>query len=580
MYIATVPNRNSPPAILLRESYRENGKVKSRTLANLTHVPPEGIEALRGALKLKQRSPEGRLGEGFEIVRTLPHGHVAAVLGILRSLGLERLIDPVQSRQRDLVVAMIVAAIIDPKSKLATARSLRSETCSHSLGEVCSVARCDEDDLYAAMDWVLTRQAATERRLARRHLTGGTLVLYDVSSAAFEGRCCPLGEIGHARDQVKGRRQIVYGLLTTTEGIPTAIEVFQGNTGDPKTVSAQVSKLKKRFGLSHVVFVGDRGMVTKARIKEDLEPAGLDWITCLRAPEIQGLVRTGAFQLSLFEEQDLAEITHPDRPGERLIICRNPNMTEQRRRGREELLRATEGELDRIVAATKRERRPLRGGEKIGLRVGRVINKRKVAKHFVLEITGDSFTYHRNEVSIQTESILDGFYVVRTNVPAETLPADQAVLAYKRLDGVERAFRAFNSELDLRPIRHWTADRVRAHLFLRMLSYYVQWHLTDRAAPILFKDDDRPGAAAARSSPVAPATRSPSALRKVRRKRTSLGQPVHSLETLLADLATVAVNTIQPPRPGSPSFRMITTPTELQRAAFELLGVDPRLGIT
>jgi Transposase DDE domain len=582
MYIATVPNRNSPPAILLRESYRENGRVKSRTLANLTHVPKEGIEALRLALKLKPTTsgPQSPLGEGFEIVRTLPHGHVAAALGTIRSLDGERLIDPARSRRRDLVVALIVARIIAPASKLATARGLRSATSSSSLGEVCSVAGCDEDDLYDAMDWLVERQPAIERRLARRHLSGGTLVLYDVSTAAFEGHTCPLGAIGHARDQVKGRQQVVYGLLTTTEGIPIAIEAFRGNTADPPTVSTQVRKLKDRFGLSHIVFVGDRGMVTKARIKEDLVPAGLDWITCLRAPEIQYLVRTGAFQLSLFEEQDLAEISHPDRPGERLIVCRNPNMTEVRRRRREDLLRATERELDRIVAATKRKRSPLRESEKIGLRVGRVIDRRKMAKHFVLEIAEDSFAYHRNEIAITTEAMLDGFYVVRTNVPAEQLTSEQAVLAYKRLDGVERAFRGFNSDLDLRPIWHRKEDRVRAHLLLCMLAYYAQWHMADRAAPILFKDHDPLGAAAVRPSPVAPATRSPAALAKTRRKRTESGHPVHSLATLLADLATVAVNTIQPSGVGTTPFRMVTVPTELQRYAFELLGVDPRFGVS
>jgi Transposase DDE domain len=579
MYIATVKNRNSPPALLLRESYRENGKVKSRTLANLTHVPQEGIEALRLALKLKQRSPRAFLGEGFEIIRTLPHGHVAAVLGTLRSLDGERLIDPVRSRRRDLAVALIVARVMAPASKLATARGLRSATSSSSLGEVCSVAGCDEDDLYGAMDWLLERQPAIERRLARRHLAGGTLVLYDVSSAAFEGCTCPLGAIGHARDQVKGRQQIVYGLLTTTEGIPIAIEVFQGNTADPPTVSTQVRKLKDRFGLSHVVFVGDRGMITKARIKEDLAPAGLDWITCLRAPEIQHLLRTGAFQLSLFEEQDLAEISHPDRPGERLIVCRSPNMTEMRRHKREELLRATERELDRIVVATRRERSPLRGSEKIGLRVGRVINRHKMGKHFLLEITDASFAYQRNETSIETEARLDGFYVVRTNVPKKELTAEQAVLAYKRLDGVERAFRGFNSDLDLRPIGHRKEDRVRAHLLLCMLAYYVHWHMANRLAPMLFKDHDRQAAAAARRSPVAPATRSPAALDKARRKRDGSGQPVHSLASLLADLATLAVNTIQPSAPGAAPFRMVTVPTDLQRHAFELLGVDPRLGV-
>jgi hypothetical protein len=579
MHVERVPNRNSRPTFLLRESYREGGKVKKRTFGNISHLSDAQILAISQVLKGLPPTGSLDLEKSFEIVRTLPHGHVAAVLGTLRSLGLDSLIDAASSRQRNLVVAMIVARVIEPASKLATARGLRAATCSTSLGEVCSVAGCDEDDLYEAMDWLVARQDGIERRLARTHLKDGTLVLYDVSSAALEGSSCSMGAIGYARDGVRGRRQIVYGMLTTTEGVPVAIEMFPGNTADPATVSVQVEKLRERFGLSHVVLVGDRGMLTKARIVEDLSRVGLDWVTALRAPAIKALANAGAIQLSLFDERDLVEISHPDYEGERLIVCRNPHMAADRRRTRGELLAATERDLDRIVAATRRERRPLRGKDRIGLRVGRIINHYKVAKHFELEITEDSFRYRRKEDRIAEEAALDGLYVLRTNVPKEQLTAEGAVAAYKRLDSVERAFRGFNSDLDVRPIHHRREDRVRAHFLLCMLAYYVMWHMETRLAPLLFKDHDRAGAEEARSSPVASAVRSEAALAKARRKRTESGQPVHSLATLLRDLATVAVNRVQPTDPASPSFDVVTRPTDLQSNAFALLKVIPRLGL-
>ncbi|MBO0884193.1 MAG: IS1634 family transposase, partial [Mycobacterium sp.] len=536
MYVARVPNRGSPPAILLRESYREDGKVKNRTLANLSHWPADKVDDLRRVLK--GQSPTADLAEAFEITRSLPHGHVAAVLGTARQLGVEELIDPVSSRRRDLVVAMLVAQVIDPGSKLAIARGLRAKTATSSLGQVLGVTGCDEDDLYEAMDWVLKRKDEIENSLAARHLTNGTLVLYDVSSAAFEGRTCPLGKIGHARDGVKGRLQIVYGLLCTPAGVPIAIEVFDGNTGDPKTLAAQIEKLKTRFGLSRVALVGDRGMLTSARIEKELRPAHLDWITALRAPQIKGLVATGALQLSLFDEQDLFEITHPDYPGERLVCCHNPVLADERARKRTELLAATEKELAKIAAATTRARRPLRGKDKIALRVGTVRNKFKMAKHFDVEITDDSFTFTRKTDQINAEATLDGIYVLRTSLPEHALGRDDAVLRYKGLEDVERFFRTLNSELDVRPIRHRLADRVRTHMFLRMLSYYISWHMKQRLAPILFQDNDKPAAAAKRANPVAAAQRSNTALAKATRKRTTDGTPVHSFTTLLAALAT------------------------------------------
>jgi hypothetical protein len=578
MYVVRVPNRGSPPAILLRESYREAGKVKNRTLANLSAWPEAKVDALTRVLK-GQPPPAADLDGAFEITRSLPHGHVAAVLGTARQLGLEELIDPAPSRHRDLVTAMAIAQVIAPDSKLAIARGLREETAASSLGEVLALGSRDEDDLYAAMDYLGARQDAIQDALAARHLAGGTLVLYDVSSAAFEGRTCPLGAIGHPKDGVRGRLQIVYGLLTSPEGIPVAIEVFKGNTGDPKTVAAQVTKVKDRFGLEKVVHVGDRGMPTAARLREDVAPEGLDWITALRAPQVKKLVRGGDLQLTLFDTQDLAEITSPDFPGERLVACMNPFLEAERARKRESLLAATEADLAKIAAACARARRPLRGHDKIAVRADRVLNRRKVAKHFTVDIGDDSIRYARDQDSIAAEAKLDGIYVLRTSVQASDLDSADVVSSYKALAQVERAFRAFNTDLDIRPIRHRTEDRVRAHVFLRMISYYLSWHMQARLAPVLFTDDDKPAAQAARTSPVAPAARSPKALAKAAAKHTPAAVPVHSFATLLADLGTICLNQIQPADPALPGFRLVTTPTALQRQALELLGASHHLGV-
>ncbi len=576
MYVTRVPNRGSPPAVLLRESYRDGGKVKNRTLANLSSWPEAKVEAL--AAVLKGQAPATGLRGAFEISRSLPHGHVAAVLGTLRSLGMEELISPVPCRQRDLVVAMITAAVTGGSSKLATARGLRAETAASSLGGLLGLEACDEDDLYAAMDWLLPRQDKIEDALAARHLREGTLVLYDVSSAAFEGRTCPLGQIGHARDGVRGRLQIVYGVLTSTEGIPVAVEVFTGATGDPATLASQVTKLKQRFGLGHVALVGDRGMITKARIKDDLQPAKLDWVTALRGPAIKALMAGGTIQPTLFDEQDMAEITSPDYPGERLIACYKPFLAAERARKRGELLDATEAELDKIAAATRRARRPLRGKDAIALAVGKVINK-KVAKHFLVQITDDGIAWRRDEQKIADEAALDGIYVIRTSLPADVIGAGEAVESYKGLENVERVFRGLNTDLLIRPIRHRLADRVRVHVLIRLLAYYVTWHMQHKLAPVLFQDDDPAAGRALRPSPVAPARRSPAALAKVAAKVTDDGQPVHSLRSLLADLATICANTIQPAA-GLPAFTLITTPTPVQRRAFDLLGLSCHLGYT
>ena len=573
MYIENVPNRNSPPCTLLRESYRHGGKVRKRTLANLTQWPPEVVAGLRALIKGGKVSFDG---EGFEIERSLPHGHVAAVLGVLHSLELHKIIAPRRCRQRDLAVAMIVARIIDPRSKLATARGLRDETAFTSLGEVLAFGEIDENDLYAAMDWLLERQERIEAALAGRHLHDGTLVLYDLSSSYFEGKTGPLAKLGYSRDGKKGTLQIVYGLLCDADGRPIAIEVFEGNTGDPATLATQVDKIRNRFGLARVVLVGDRGMITEARIREDLaDIEGLNWITALRGPAIRDLVKAGRLQPSLFDQTDMAEIASPDYPGQRLIVCRNPLLADLRRHKRQELLDATERELAKIVTAVTRTSKPLRGSDKIGLRVGRVINRYKVAKHFVVRIGDDSLAYERKDQRIAEEAALDGFYVIRTDVPETALDAEQTVRAYKSLSKVERAFRRLKTvDLKIRPIHHRLSDRVRAHVLLCMLAYYVEWHMRQRLAPALFDDEDPAAGRVLQSSPVTPAQRSPAAKRKAAAKRTGDDMPVHSFQTVLADLATIAKNRIQPSVPGAESFEKITRPTLNQQRILDLLGVS------
>jgi transposase len=577
MYVAVVPNRNSPPAILLRESFRENGKVHNRTLANLSRWPAEKIEALRQVLKGSTLG--GSALGSFEIVRSRPHGHVAAVAGSLRKLGLDSLIDTGRSRERDLVVAMIAARLLDPCSKLATARALDPDTLSSSLGEFLGLGAVDEDELYQAMDWLLARQAGIEQALAHRHLIEGGLVLYDLTSTYFEGRHCELARLGHSRDDKGGKRQIVFGLLTNAEGCPVAVEVLAGNTSDPKTIPAQVAKLRQRFGLRRVVLVGDRGMITSARIREDFpDGSGISWITALRATSIQKLAAAGALQFSLFDQTDLAQITHPDYPGERLMACFNPLLAEERARKREDLLQATEKQLEKIAAATRRARRPQRGKQNIGLRVGRTLGRFKMGKHYQIVIEEDGFRYQRKPESIEREKKLDGIYVIRTNVPAEAMSASDVVRSYKRLSGVERAFRSLKTvDLKVRPIHHRLADRVRAHVLLCMLAYYVEWHMRQKLAPLLFDDHDKADAAARRASIVAPAQRSAAAERKARTKRTDQGWAVHSFQSLLADLATLTINRIQPNHPTVAAFDKLTRPTPIQKRAFQLLGVDLRL---
>jgi hypothetical protein len=572
MYIESVPNRNSPPAVLLRESYREGGKVRKRTLCNLSDWPTAQIEGLRGVLKGGTVIPAER--DAVTVTRSLPHGHVAAVLGTLCKVGLDRILGPAGNRCRDLIVALIVGRILNPVSKLAAARALSPATATSSLGEVLDLGDVDEDELYTALDWLLARQPAIEAALAKRYLTNGTLVLYDVSSSYVEGRCCPLAQRGYSRDGRKGTLQIVYGLLCAPDGCPVAIEVFEGNTGDPTTLATQVEKLKQRFHLDHVVMVGDRGMITQARITDDIEPAGLDWISALRGPAIQELLQSGALQLTLFDQRDMASITAPEFPGERLIVCRNADLATERARKREDLLVATERDLVRIKTAVGRKRDPLRGSTEIALKVGEVLNAHKMRKHFHLDITDTAFSFTRKAADIAAEAATEGLYVVRTNLAADVLGDAETVRSYKSLALVERAFRCIKTvDLQVRPVHHWLADRVRGHVFLCMLAYHVEWHMRQRLAAMLFDDHDKQAAEARRASVVAKARRSQAAVTKQTTGVTSDGLPVHSFQSLLADLATLARNAIVTAITPDYPLTAMTRPTPIQRKAFDLLGV-------
>jgi transposase len=572
MYIEAVPNRNSPPAILLRESYRQGGKVRKRTLCNLSEWSPAHVEGLRGVLKGGTVIPAEH--DAITVTRSLPHGHVAAALGTARKIGLDRILGPDGNRYRDLVLALLIGRILDPVSKLAAARTLSPATASSSLGEALGLGAVDDDELYAALDWLLARQSAIETALARRHLQNGTLVLYDVSSSYLEGRCCPLAKRGYSRDGKKGSLQIVYGLLCAPDGCPVAIEVFDGNTGDPTTLAPQIDKLKQRFGLDHVVLVGDRGMITEARITSDIQSAGLDWITALRGPAIKDLLNSGGLQLTLFDTRDMASITSPDFPGERLVVCRNPDLAAERNRKREELLAATEKDLARIKARVERKRHPLHGTAAIALAVGEVLNTYKMKKHFELTITDDAFSFARKTTEIAAEAATDGLYVVRTSLSEQTLSDADTVRSYKSLARVERAFRCIKTvDLNVRPVYHWLEGRVRAHVLLCMLAYYLEWHMRQSLAPMLFDDTDKDEAEALRRSVVAPAQRSKTAVHKQTTGVTPDGLPVHSFRTLLADLATLARNTIITAINPTYPLTVVTRPTPVQQKAFDLLGL-------
>jgi hypothetical protein len=581
MFVETVPNRNSPPAVLLRESYRDaNGKSQKRTLANLSKLPAEVVAGLKALLA--GGTVVGQ--DGLKIERSLPHGHVAAALGTVRKIALDRLIlstakDEQSQRSRDLVIGLVVDRLIAPRSKLGFVRAVSPETACSSLGAVLALGRVAEREVYAALDWLVAQQARIEAGLARRHLKDGTLVLYDVSSSYFEGRKCPLARFGYSRDHRADRPQIVYGLLCTRDGLPIAVEVFDGDTADPATLGRQILKLKARFRLDRVVLVGDRGMITNARIRDDLRPAELDWITCLRTPQIHALATAdGPLQLSLFDERDLAEIAAPEMfPGERLVVCRNPLLAEERARKRAALLAATERDLSRIKLTVERKRAPLSGTAAIGLAVGAILDKHKMAKHFDVTIGAASLAFRRKLDSIAREARLDGIDVVRTSVPAEAMAAAETVQAYKDLARVERAFRCLKTaDLEIRPVRHWMADRVRAHVFLCMLAYHVEWHLRQALAPLLVHDTNIAIARAERASPVRTTEPSPSASAKKATGRNQDGQPVMAFADLMNHLGTLARNDLTAPLQDNRSIILYSRPTRLQQAAFERLGIDPR----
>ncbi len=649
MYIATIPNRGSPPAYLLREGYREGGKVKSRTLANLTKLPPEALEAVRQVLKGNQLV---HASDAFEAIESPHHGHVQAVWVAMQRLGFAGLIASRASRQRNLVLGMVAARILEPDSKLATTRWWKTTTLPATL----DISDADEDDLYDAMDWLLDRQKHIEKKLAGRHLDHDGLALYDLSSSYFEGVTCPLAARGHDRDGKKGKLQVNYGLLTNRRGIPVSVSVFEGNTGDPKTLLPQVDTVRRDFGIEQFVLVGDRGMITQKQVDALREIDGIDWIAALRPEAIKKLVTNGAVQLGLFDERNLFELTHPDFPGERLVACRNPELAKRRAQKRKSLLEATAKELEKVrrmvgqgrvqgehdigvrvrkvlqnfrigkyykldirddgfdfevdqdkMAAevaqqcknpdqvTRRldtcrrhmtviaerldkvrqriERGRLHGKDDIGVRVGKVVNKYKVGKHFKLDIHDDRFDFEIDQEKVAAEAALDGIYVVRTSLPEPRMSADDTVRSYKLLSQVERAFRSFKTiDLKVRPIRHRLEDRVRAHIFLCMLAYYVQWHMLEAWRPLLFCDEDQQ--AKATRDPVAPAKRSEAALRKVHSKTLDDGSEVHSFQTLLKLLSGIVRNVCRVPGagPDTPTFEVVTTPNVKQQRAYDLLG--------
>ena len=575
MYIETIPNRTSPPAILLREGYRENGKVVKRTLANLSHWDPQLVEHFR--VLLKGGVAVESVASVLTIERSLPHGHVAAVLGAARGSGSAAWFGSAPKELQPLLQAMLVARVLEPASKLATHRMLHDDTATTSLGRMLGVGQCSVDDLYRALDWLHEAQPAIERRLARQHLAGSTLVLYDLTSTWLTGRCCELAARGHSRDGKRDDPQIVFGLVCTTEGCPITVEVFKGNTADPATVAAQVSKLKERFGIERIAWVGDRGMLTSARIEQVLKPQGMDWVSSLRAPQIAQLAaENGPFQPSLFDERNLIELTSEHFPGERLVVCRNPLLAEERARKRLELLAATEADLTKIAAATQRARSPLRGEQRIALRVGRVTRHFHMAKHFELTITDTALIWRRKDEAIAAEAALDGLYVIRTSLAKEQLDGPAAVAAYKSLAHVERAFRSIKTmDLNVRPVFHYSEQRVRAHVFLCMLAYYVQWHMRARLKPMLFDDEHLDEASASRASPVLKAVRSEQAKAKDASKLAEDGTPLHSFKTLLKYLGTLTYNVARTAANPNATIIITSRPTPIQDKAFKLLALSP-----
>ena len=577
-HVDVIPNRNSPPAVLFRQAWREGKRIRRVTLANLSKLPPRIVAGIRAMLRggIVVHSPE----QAFQLRRSLPHGHVAAVLGLCRQLGLARLLHRQPGRHRDLALAAIVERVLQPASKLATARCLSSATATSSLGPVLGLGAVHGNELLAMLDWLLQRQKWIEKSLARRHLQAATVVLYDVSSTYLEGRCCPLAAFGHSRDGKPSKQQLVLGLLCAADGCPIAVEVFAGNTADPRTLASQVAKLRQRFGLRSLALVGDRGMLTTARLREDLEPLGLDWISALRADSIRKLLEASpagqpaALRPGELVPDQVAEIDSPEFPGERLLVCLNPRLRAERARKREDLLQATEAALERIRRAVRAKR--LRGRAAINRRVGRDVARKKVAKHFEIHVGKQSLRWSRNEAGIAAEAQLDGIYIIRTSLDEQQLGAEQTVEAYKSLARVERAFRSLKtSQLHLRPVYVYSEDHVRGHVLLCLLAYYLEWHLRQRLAPLLFEEQDRAAARQRRNSPVEPAQVSESTQAKAASKQTADGLPVHSLTTLLADLATLTLNEVALPEAPEHSFPLQTRATPVQQQAFDLLEVDP-----
>lgn len=568
MYIETVKNRNSPPCILLRESYRENGKVKKRTLANLTNWSPEMVSQLRVAI-------DGKAGGDFDIVRSLPHGHVAAVLHGMKTLDFGKLLGGKACREKELATALVAQRILDPGSKLAAARALSEEAATNSLSVELGLGEVKETELYAAMDWLLKRQDAVEAKLAKRHLEDGSVVLYDLTSTYLEGSKCSLAKRGYSRDGKKGKLQIEFGLLCDAEGRPVSVRTFEGNVADPSTVAEQIRTLKDKFGLTKVIVVGDRGMLTGARIREDLAPEeGVGWISALTSPAIRKLRDDKLVQPELFDDCNLAEIVSPDFPDERLVACRNPHLAKRRACKRDDLLAATERELEKIKTAVERELRPLRGADAIGIRVGKVLNRYKVGKHFKLNVEDNAFEYQRDEQAIAEEAALDGIYVVRSSLKKEEATADWLVAGYKQLTRVERAFRSMKTvDLNVRPIYHRLADRVRSHVFLCMLAYYVQWHLERTLAPLLFRDEHPEEAAANRACAADKAQRSDSAKLKAQTKKTSDCLAAHSFRGLLAELSTLTRNLVRFKVKKTLPIVRYSEPTPIQKKAIDLLGM-------
>jgi hypothetical protein len=564
MHIDIVPNRTSPPAVLLRESYREGARVRKRTLANLSALSAEQVDAIRRTLKGETLVPVAEL---FEIVHSRHHGHVQAVRAAMTQLGFESLIASRASRERDVILAMVIARILEPTSKLATTRWWHTTTLPDAFG----VTDADEDDLYAALDWLITHQAHIEKKLAVRHLKTGGFVLYDLSSSSFEGTTCPLAALGYNRDGKRGKLQVNYGLLTDPRGCPVAVSVFEGNTGDPKTLMPQVEKLQKTFAIDQLVLVGDRGMISQKQIDALKQCDGVAWITALRTGAIRTLVDGGHIQIGLFDQRHLFEVTHPDFPGERLVACRNPQLALLRAHKRQSLLDATSRELEKVRGMIARG--TLNGKDAIGVRVGKVVDKYKMSKHLILDIREKGFDFHLDHDKVSAEAALDGIYVVRTSVPAQRLATDDVVRSYKMLSQVERAFRSLKTvDLEVRPIRHRLEDRVKAHIFLCMLAHYVAWHMMEAWRPLLFSDEDQQ--AKTTRDPVAPATRSNAALAKVHTKVLDDGTPVHSFHTLLQDLSSIVRNTCRrhgASTAGEPTFNLVTTPSPTQQRAYNLL---------